>query len=186
MTLTTMWTHGNALVVEDPGEYEYIRHRGYGTLLKYNAGTSSLDDLRVCHIPIPTPQTVDGASPVIAKITVLFQTDANAPLVAPSQGLDGVVRIEKIDVWDGPNLVTTFQKTDWHGSHLSADGVNQLTVPPTQVQTGIGVSLFCSVDGDEDPSEWFLIVAGVGGDFVYANTTLLSRGIKEVERIVGR
>jgi hypothetical protein len=182
MTLTAMWTHGNTLAVEDPGEYEYIRHRGYGTLLKYNAGTSSLGDLRVCHIPIPTPQTVDGASPVIAKITVLFQTDADAPLVAPSQGVEGVVRIEKIDVWDGPTLVTTFQPTNWHGSHLSADGVNQLTVPPTEVQTGIGISLFCSVDGDEDSSEWFLIVAAVGADFVYANLPLVSRGFEAVER----
>jgi hypothetical protein len=185
MTLTTMWTHGNSLVVEDPGEYEYIRHRAYGTLLKYNAGTSSLDDLRVCHIPIPTPQTVDGASPVIAKIIVLFQTDANAAFVAPSQGIEGVVRVEKVDVWDGPTLVTTVRLNDWHGSHLSPDGVNQLAVPPTQVHTGIGVSLFCSVDGDFDPSEWFLIVGGVAADFVYPNPPLVGRQL-ETERVRGR
>jgi hypothetical protein len=167
MTLTTMWTHGNSLVVEDPGEYEYIRHRAYGTLLKYNAGTSSLDDLRVCHIPIPTPQTVDGASPVIAKITVLFQTDANAPFVGPSQGIEGVVQVAKVDVWDGPTLVTTFRLNDWHGSHLSPDGVNQLAV------------------GDADASQWFLIVAGVAADFVYPNPPLVGRQF-ETERVKGR
>jgi hypothetical protein len=182
MTLTTMWTHGNSLVVEDPGEYEYIRHRGYGTLLKYNSGTSSADDLKVCHIPIPTPQTVDGATPVIDKITVLFQTDADEPFVAPSQGINGVVQIQKVDVWDGPTLVTTVQTNGWLGSHLSPDGVNQLKVPPTQVQTGIGVSLFCSVGGDGDPSEWFLIIGGVSADFVYPNPPLVRRQL-ETERI---
>ena len=185
MTVTTMWTHGNALAVEDPGEYEYIRHRGYGTLLKYNAGTSSLDDLRVCHIPIPTPQVVDGQSPAIEKITVLFQTDANAPLVTPSDGIAGVVQIKKVDVWDGPTLVTTFQPAGWFGSHLSADGINQLTVPRTNVRTGIGISLFCGV-GDNNPSEWFLIVAAVGADFVYAEPSLLSRAVEAVEHVVKR
>jgi hypothetical protein len=33
MSLTRVWTHGNSLVVEDPGEYAYIRHRGWGTEL---------------------------------------------------------------------------------------------------------------------------------------------------------
>jgi hypothetical protein len=173
MTLTTMWVHGNALVVEDQGQYEFIRHRAYGTLLKYNGGTSSLDDLRVCHIPIPTPQTVDGLTPSVTKVTVLFQTDADAPGAAPNEAIEGSVRIEKIDVWDGPTLITTFRKYGWHGSHLSADDLNQLVVPATKVQTGIGVSLFCSIDGDADPSVWYLIVAGVGADFVYPNPVLV-------------
>lgn len=182
MTLTTMWTHGNSLVVEDPGQYEYIRHRGWGTLLKYNAATSSADDLRVCHIPIPTPRTVDGSSPVISQVTLLFQTDADEPGAAPSGGVTGVVQIEKLDVWDGPTLVTTLPGDYWRGSHLAPDSLNQFKVPPTEVQSGIGVSLFVSVDGDFDPSEWFLIVAGLGGDFVYPNPPLVRREL-EAKRV---
>jgi hypothetical protein len=185
MIVTTMWTHGNSLVVEDPGEYEYIRHRGYGTLLKYSRPTSSPDDLHVCHIPIPTPQTVDGESPEIAKITVLFQTDASAPSVPPSDGVTGVVQIQKLDIWDGPTLLTTVTPDAWRGSHLAPDALNQLPLQPLRVHTGIGVSLFCSVGGDFDASEWFLIVGGVSADFMYPSAPLVTRQL-ETERIRGR
>ncbi len=94
MSVTTMWIHGNALVVEDPGEYAVIRHRGWGTELDFN----SFDDdesYHNSHIPIPTPASVDGALPMLTQITILFETTSD-------------LYIQQVDVWDGNVPVAQF------------------------------------------------------------------------------
>jgi hypothetical protein len=163
----TLWTHGNALVVEDPGEYSSIRHRGWGTELNFNQPDENDDAYRVCHIPLPAPATIDGVAPTLVKIFILFETS-----------LDLI--IGRIDLWDGNNPVAQFSNHGefepaaglWvgTGSHLTLDRNNQLPLPqPHDVSTGIGISLLCmlfSVPGLQ------LNVAAVGGEFVVPNPTL--------------
>lgn len=144
MSVTTVWTHGNSLVVEDPGEYAYIRHRGWGTELGF-AGPRDDEDilnlsLRYSHIPIPTPASVDGDAPWLTKIYVLYETK-------------GFMRVGRIDVWDGNNPVCQFNETYdpenrglGHGNHLTLDLANQLTLsPPYLVSAGIGVTFACDL-----------------------------------------
>jgi hypothetical protein len=170
MSVTSMWTHGNSLRVEDPGEYADVRHRGWGAELNFNPIPVNSDDdsYRNSHIPIPTPASVDGASPMLTKITILFETDPN-------------LFISQVDVWDGNEPVAQFPANAAPGappgvftgnlSHLAPDSTNQLTLnPPYRVQYGIGVSLRCL---PMDSPALKLTVAAVGADFVFPNPPLL-------------
>jgi hypothetical protein len=160
MSTYVIWTHGNALFVEDPGEYSSIRHRGWGTELNYNPFPVNDSD-RVCHIPLSTPATIDGAAPTLVKIMVLFETTPN-------------VIIGRVDVWDANNLVTSFYNHGgfepaaglWvgSGSHLTLDRNNQLPLPQAhQVSAGIGLSFACKIF--EFPP-FQMNLAAVGGQFV--------------------
>lgn len=168
MSVTTMWIHGNALVVEDPGEYAVIRHRGWGTELDFN----SFDDdesYHNSHIPIPTPASVDGALPMLTQITILFETTSD-------------LYIQQVDVWDGNVPVAQFPcysapdpppgAFTGNLSHLVPDATNQLKLdPPYAVQYGIGVSLRCFAYGDT----LTLNLAAVGADFVFPNPSIVDK-----------
>jgi hypothetical protein len=167
------------LVVEDPGEYAYIRHRGWGTELAFALPREDEDptnlSLRNCHIPIPTPALVDGEVPVLSKIYVLYQTQSE-------------MYIADVVVWDYGQIVCQWNNDLTGpllapGSHLELDASNQLFVPdPQPVSTGVGVTLQCqlnvtSVPGDSpgvDPQlePWILTVTEVGADFVYPSAKL--------------
>jgi len=160
MSTYVTWTHGNALVVEDPGEYSSIRHRGWGIELNYNPFPANDSD-RVSHIPLPTPATVDGVAPTLVKVMILFETTPN-------------VIVGRVDVWDANNLVTSFYNHGgfepavglWvgTGSHLTLDRNNQLPLPqPHEVSAGIGLSFACKIF-DVPPLQMNL--AAVGGQFV--------------------
>lgn len=167
MSTKTVWTHGNALVVEDPGEYSSIRHRGWGTELNYNQPGEDDDAYRVCHVPLPTPATIDGVTPTLVKIFILFETSP-------------AVFVVRLDLWDGNSPVAQFSSHPeyeppaglWvgNGSHLTLDRNNQLPLPqPYEVSTGIGISFVCGVMAD---SPLQLSVAAVGGEFVLPNPAL--------------
>ncbi len=173
MATKTLWTHGNAVVVEDPGEYSSIRHRGWGTELNYNAPGEDDDAYRVCHIPLPTPATIDGVAPTLVKIFILFETTPN-------------VIIGRIDIWDANNAVAQISNHGefepapglWvgNGSHLTLDRNNQLPLPqPYDVSTGIGISFLCSLFSVL-PLQ--LNVAAVGGEFVVPNP-----GVSKAQRL---
>jgi len=175
MSLTSMWIHGNALAVEDPGEYADIRHRGWATELDFNPIPVDSDDsnYRNSHIPIPTPASVDGASPMLTKITILFETDPN-------------LFVSQVDVWDGNVPVAQFPADaspeapagafTGNMSHLTPDRTNQLTLnPPYKVQYGIGVSLRCL---PMDSPALKLTLAAVGADFVFPNPPIIEREAK--------
>ena len=177
MSVTTMWAHGNSLVVEDPGEYAYIRHRGWGTELSY-AGPRDDEDgenlsLRYCHIPIPTPESVDGVAARLVRVLVLYETSE-------------LMEVSRIDVWDGNSPVAQFDESynpdvpegnfRGRGNHLTLDPTNQLTLPgsPYTVSSGLGISLAVAISWlppDEPESipnqSWILTVTGAGAEFIY-------------------
>ena len=186
MILTTMWTHGNSLVVEDPGEYENIRHRGWGTVLTFarrRDDEQNLDQLspRYCHIPLPTPSLIDGAIPWLTKVYILYETQ-------------GFAKVGGVGVWDANNLVESFGGNAGDilgfGNNLTLSPLNasnnQFTLTERhQVAAGIGITLACYVDiipyrppnesplpqsNESDP--WILTVAAVGVDYAYPTSTL--------------
>ena len=186
MSLTTMWTHGNSLRVEDPGEYQNVRHRGWGAVLTYarrRDDEQNLDELspRYCHIPIPTPTVVDGAAPWLSKVYVLFETQGNA-------------KLHEVGVWDADNLVKTFADNSEglngrFGSFLTLSAFNQFSLDELYVvQKGIGITLAIQLDivADNDSEHtgqppappttesdpWILTVTAVGADFVYPRSPL--------------
>jgi hypothetical protein len=168
MSLTTMWIHGNALVVEDPGEYAVIRYRGWGVELDFNSFDNE-ESYHNSHVPIPTPAVMDGASPMLTKITILFETTAD-------------LYIQQVDVWDGNMPVAQFHCYNapdppanvftGNLSHLVPDSTNQLTLdPPYAVQYGIGVSLRCFAYGET----LTLNLAAIGADFVFPNPPIIRK-----------
>ena len=174
MSLTTVWTHGNSLVVEDPGEYQSIRHRGYAAELTFARPRDDEDpdnlSHRYCHIPIPSPASVDGASPSLTNVYVLYQTL-------------GFVTIDHIYVYDANNLLATFP-TDGggligYGDHLTLGPSNKFTLPePYVLGTGIGITLSCSLNiippsgNATDSDAWVLNVTAAGADFVFPRAPL--------------
>jgi hypothetical protein len=179
MSMETSWTHGNSLVVEDPGEYVNIRHRGWGTELYYYpvAWPSDSDQpgsrLSICHIPIPTPGVVNGETALLARVYYLFRTQ-------------GPISLISIDVWDGINVVYSrnLLEDQLHGKALtkgdfleSVDFYNQTTIPGSyHVQTGINLSLSVEVDAvdpnNPDPDAPMLSISAAGADFAFPSSPL--------------
>jgi hypothetical protein len=177
MSATTSWIHGNALRVEDPGEYANVRHRGWGSELNY-AGPRDDEDgqnlsLRWCHIGVPTPTPVDGVEPELGRIFVLYKTDSTSDL-----------HITQIDVYDAGNKLGSIPlgydkaANDWLGSgdHLNLDKYNQFAPPVNRyrVQNGIGLSFAClfTVIPPNEPETpatqyWQLTIAAVGVEFIW-------------------
>jgi hypothetical protein len=159
VSLTTMWTHGNSLKVEDSGEYQSIRHRGYGVELTF-AGPredEDPDDLspRYVHIPIPTPASVDGSVPWLTNVYVLYKTT-------------GWSTINQIYLYDANNAITHFSADPTgphasdppsadpkggligYGDHLTMSAANKFALDepfrePYLLGTGIGVTLSCNL-----------------------------------------
>lgn len=167
MSLTTIWTHGNAVQVEDPGDYQYIRHRGRGTELMFNPIDPNSDTIaRWCHIPISTPTSVDGEAATLSKIILLYEADNQ-------------IALSKIDIFDGWYLQQSLRGSDkvpdgdqWFsnssGAHLDPDPYNQFTLrEPFTPSYGIGITLWVYVGAGAG-----LTVAAVGADFVYPNPSI--------------
>ncbi len=177
MNDTTIWTHGNALVVEDPVLYSSIYHHGWGTELRFGLPRDDEDQveppLRYCHVPLQTPPAVDGKAPILTKLTVLYETT-------------GYWQIQRIDIWDGNDPAGQIDQSiqpppvlngeaRGHGSHLTPDVVNQLAViPPRQVTTAISVSFACALiflpENDppvQDTDPKTLTVVAIGAEYAY-------------------
>lgn len=50
MALTTMWTHGNAIIVETPSDLESLSHRGWGTDLLFETPANSSSRIFEVHL----------------------------------------------------------------------------------------------------------------------------------------
>jgi hypothetical protein len=164
MSITTLWTHGNALAVEDPRDTAYIWHRGWGSELAFAAARDNEDPnyaTRYCHICIPTPRTLNNEAMLLTKLIVLFE-------------IHGQMRISRIDVWDANVPVAQFDENvnpggpiKGVGSHLTIDDTNQLVLPrPYAVQYGIGVSFVCDLSFFIDQEPLVLTLAAVGAEFI--------------------
>ncbi|HEY9154207.1 MAG TPA: hypothetical protein VIM69_03690 [Opitutaceae bacterium] len=164
MSITTIWTHGNALTVEDPRDTAYLWHRGWGSELTFPGprdNESSSQATRYCHLAIPTPRTLNGEPMELTKLIVLFE-------------VQGDMRISRIDVWDANIPVAQFNEDrnpggqiKGVGSHLTIDSTNQLSLPrPYPVQYGIGVSFVCELSFWDGQEPLVLTLAAVGAEFI--------------------
>lgn len=70
MSLTSMWIHSNAVVVETPENLGYTKHVGWGVNFGLLNNTQTW-----LHIPIPTPTLSNDVHLELQKVYLLFQTD---------------------------------------------------------------------------------------------------------------
>jgi hypothetical protein len=175
MSTMRTWTHGNSLVVEDPGEYSYIRHRGWGTALGYALPRDDEDpqnlSLRSCHVPITTPALVDNEVPSVTKIYMPYETSSD-------------MYIAQVVLWDDNSIVYTWNRDPSdegllaRGTHLEVDASNQLSLGRShRVVTALNVAILVQLyvtsapgdsPGDEPPLDpWILTVGAVGIDWLY-------------------
>jgi hypothetical protein len=163
-----MWTHGNAVVVEDPSRFDAVLHRGWGTELTFAPSDGNNPDnsftVGVFHVVMPTPPIpLDDGFVVAETIYLLFRST-------------GSIVISRIDIWDGFNMVSSIEPTSNAGGGIRGLGGDLLTVgrlntfrlpADTKISNGLGVSLTCLIDASNtDASDRTLTFAAAGADFL--------------------
>jgi hypothetical protein len=150
MALTASWVHGNALIVETPGNCAAITRFGWGTALDINPGTDNW-----FHIPIPTPVLIKDARAQLFRVFILFATKPG----------DGIV--SEVRVFDGKTIIRNFGNLHLEGNFEDriVDGFNMFTLAtPHSTAAGIGVSFHflaaTGIDSSIPPTRVECIAAG--------------------------
>src|SRR5437763_1550612 len=99
MALYASWVHGNALVIENPGNLTSLGHFGWGTDVRVKPGKDTW-----FHIPIPTPVITGGIRTTIQKLFLLFDSENGS--------------IRNIHIYDGPNKIQEFNGLMLEGNHF--------------------------------------------------------------------
>jgi hypothetical protein len=151
MSFNASWIHGNALIVQMPGNLVSTDHVGWGTDMKVKPGTSTW-----FHIPLPTPVVIDGTRSKLIRVFIMFQSDIGG-------------RIESVHVYDGTNKIHQFDGLRSEGDNrVNLNSYNTFTLPaPHDVIFGIGISFsFVTAIGIDSPIPPFhLVVVSAGGDY---------------------
>jgi len=157
MALITLWTHGNALTVETPGDLESLSHRGWGTDLFVKEGSEPW-----FHIPIPTPTHTRDAFFQLVKVFLLFETPANSSS-----------RIFEVHLFDGASDFQAFTELERSGSHLTGpDSANTFVLPsPHFMYNGLGLTFHFIPDHGIDSlvGPTLLSIAAAGCEFESVN-----------------
>src|SRR3954452_21613724 len=152
MPLTAMWTHGNAVTVENPENLNFVRHIGWGTELFFQPGKASW-----MHIPLPTPVILGDTRSKLLRVFLMFRVPNN----------DGQLR--SVHLYDGPVRVRTFDGLSSTGDHWNAlDGANTFKLDqPYTVVWGLGISFHfqASIGFDSHIPPPLLQIASAGGDY---------------------
>ena len=150
MALHAMWTHGNALTVENPGSLDRVGHFGWGADMAVKPGQSSW-----FHIPLATPVIVGDVRTQVQILFLMFDAESGS--------------IRNVHIYDGSGKVQEFNDLLISGEHRTAlDGLNTFKLSePHTVVWGMGISFFFVADIGFDtriPAAR-LIVSSAGGDF---------------------
>ena len=182
----SLFTHGNALRVENPGNLAGLNNFGWGTQIEFHppiqGQTGDVPTLQSApgswfHLPLDsTLTTFRSASPRLISVTILFQTTN--------------CRIDKVHVYDGARFLQEFKSNQFgfHGEFLdsrNAVDIDPGTPPfgaasfnntfkldnPHPVFSAIGISFFAYADvSDFHPARppfagATLVVAGGGAQY---------------------
>ena len=156
MSLTSMWIHGNATVVEAPESLDYIVYYGWGA----NFGVLPKKQTWL-HIPIPTPAVSNDTHLELQTVYLLFQTTDLAGTVDDSRG-----RIEDVHIYDGPVQIQPFDGIGLRGdlsSPIKTRNIFSLD-QPHRVSFGISLSFLFLAAANSDTNN--LLVLGAGADFI--------------------
>jgi hypothetical protein len=164
----SLFTHGNALRVENPGNLAGLNNFGWGTQIEFHppiqGQTGDVPTLQSApgswfHLPLDsTLTTFRSASPRLISVTILFQTTN--------------CRIDKVHVYDGARFLQEFKSNQFgfHGEFLDSRNAFKLD-SPHPVFSAIGISFFAYADvSDFHPARppfagATLVVAGGGAQY---------------------
>ena len=147
------WMAGNTVLAQEPHQFSRSWVDGSSETFHFEIGSGD----SWFQFAIPTPTRIADKVASLERVMLLFRSESAE-----------IVGIDRIDLWDGPNLIKTRSSVRWGGDHSagiefaihaddSYDG-NILPVEPHhQMSWGLNVSLH--------------VVAGLGGDL-----TLISCG----------
>lgn len=123
MATQTLWTHGNALVIESKSALAEQQNHGYGADMTLNASASSW-----FHIPLPSPPQEAGTVVRLARVFLLYDIDE--------------AFLTNLHIYDGKQKIAEFNNLQlglYHGNAIDAQNTFTLNTPHT-VHTGIGLS----------------------------------------------
>jgi len=145
MTMQAVWTHGNALTIENPENLAGAVRFGWGTDVTMQAGKGSW-----FHIPLASPVIADGVRTQLQRVFVLFKNESGS--------------INNVHVYDGAGKFREINGIALRGDHRSnLDGTNTIELPQAHtVLWGIGISFHFQADPRSTAT---LSVAAAGGDF---------------------
>jgi hypothetical protein len=150
MAVYASWVHGNALVVENPGNLTSLGHFGWGGDMRIKPGKDTW-----FHIPIPTPVITGNVRTHIQKLFLLFDSENGS--------------IRNVHIYDGPIKVQEFNGLMLEGNHFSSiDAVNTFNLSnPHTVLWGMSISFYyiASIGFDSSIPAPRLAVSTAGGDF---------------------
>lgn len=153
MALTAMWVHGNAVVVETPGNVTNSNRFGFGTELELLPG-------RDCwfHCPMPTPVMVNDRRPGLQRVMILYKTQ-----------LQSGMSLRAVHLFDGQEKIFEKQFFDILTSgehHTKMDGFNTIGLAAKpQIVFGLGIS-FRFENRATVPRSLFL--AAFGADYIFS------------------
>jgi len=212
MSQYSLFTHGNALRVEDPGSLADYFHVGWGATATFRAPVPQQTSFGIVfdeigpgswfHLPLTSTLTTFGRrNPFLKSVTLLF--DATHCRITNVHVYDGVVGVHE---FNGLKLKGGFlDKRDAHDVNPEAatafgapSFANTLTLPrPHRVFSAIGISFFACAffeDFDEhghahDPQfhgpfpPAVLTVSGAGGQYVVEDQFLVTVGVSALDKI---
>lgn len=146
MAMQAVWTHGNALTIENPENLSSAMRFGWGTDVTMQAGKGSW-----FHIPLASPVIVGGTRSQLQRVFIMFKNESGS--------------INNIHVYDGVGKFSEFNGLSLRGDHRSRlDGSNTLELPQAHsVSQGIGISFHFQADSRATAT---LSVSAAGGDFI--------------------
>jgi hypothetical protein len=164
MSRTSMWIHGNAVVVQSPENLSDRLNAGWGAELSIRLGTDTW-----LHIPVPTPIVNNDLDLALESVTLLFRCDDLASI------------IDTVDIYDGGSMIQEFGNLNLTGHDFtiprSAPGIqgNIFTLQGShRVSNGVSISFHfkaaASFVGHDTPIE--LLVLGAGGDFDFITPSI--------------
>ncbi len=123
MPTETLWTHGNALVIESKAVLAEQLNHGYGADMTLHASAASW-----FHIPIPSPPQDSTTAVWLSRVFLLYDIDQ--------------AFLTNVHIYDGKKKIAEFNNLQLGAYHGNAvDAQNTFTLPtPHAVQTGIGIS----------------------------------------------
>jgi hypothetical protein len=212
MSQYSLFTHGNALRVEDPGSLANHYYVGWGAVATFRAPVAQQESFGIVydevgpgswfHLPLTSTLTTFGRfNPSLKSVTLLFDTSH--------------CRITNVHVYDGAAIVHEFNGLRLKGDFLTKRDTNDinpdtavafgaqafsntLTLPrPRKVFSAIGVSFFaCAFFEDfnergraHDPRfdgpfpPAVLTVAGAGGQYLVEDRSFLTVSVSAIDKV---
>ncbi len=156
-TLNSVWVHGNAFQVENPGALAETQRKGWGTSFKGNSGASTW-----VHVSIPTPVVHENEHPRLERVSLLYK-------------LEGA-EIWNVHVYDGAKrikLVNSLHLSGDFSRRVVSDENTWRLEPPAALTSGLGISVnlqfAANTGGPYGTANLEALFVAAGADFVISS-----------------